>query len=153
MDELRCFSSPLLHNEVVVALVVVVVVVMMMMTTTTTTATTTTTTRMMTKTRLRAGRSGVPFPNGIRKLSFLINALSLLWHTQTYIRGGGHRHYFWGLKRPRREVYRSLPSSAEVNNLGYIPLFHLHNFVACTGRTLPCFKSILANSSVSHFIL
>ena len=56
-------------------------VVRMMMTTTTTKK------KMMTKTRLRAGRSGVRFPNGVRNFSFLINALKLLWHTQTFIKG------------------------------------------------------------------
>jgi len=58
---------------VVVMVVVVAVVIRIMM-------------MIMTKTRLRAGRSGVRFPNGVRNFSFLINALKL-WHTQTFIKG------------------------------------------------------------------
>lgn len=36
---------------------------------------------------------------------------------------------------------------------GYIPLFPLHTIMTFTGTTLPSFKSMSANSSVSHFIL
>ena len=35
----------------------------------------------------------------------------------------------------------------------YVPLFPLHTFMAFTGTTLLCFKSMLANICVSHFIL
>jgi len=61
-----------------------------------------TTRKMMTKTRLRAGRSGVRFPNGVRYFSFLINALKLLWHTETFIKET--LGLFPGVKWPRREV-------------------------------------------------
>jgi len=36
---------------------------------------------------------------------------------------------------------------------GSVPPFPLHTFMAFTGTTSPCFKSMLANSCVSHFIL
>jgi len=57
---------------------------------------------------------------------------------------------FEGVKRPGREVTTRLHLVLRLKMSGAIPLLPMHNFMACTGKNLPCilYRNVSSGSSV-----
>jgi hypothetical protein len=94
---------------------------------------------------LSAGRSGVPFPTGLRKYALLQNVQTLFWDPDSKL-FSGYLDSFPGLKRLDVKLSTHLHLAQRFRMSGAVPPFPLCAVMMCTGTTLPSLWQLLLSS-------